>query len=143
MQTVLMFISATIFGFFSAKIAKSKNRESFFWFNIGFFFGIVGLLIILFLKAKKSKLLIDKKNILTLLEIAKDQNYWYYLDTNMKQIGPMSLKALFDKFKIGSISESGYVWNDTLEDWTYLKNIPIFKDYILPASLKDTGDHTT
>lgn len=36
-----------IFGFLCSKIARSKNRDKVGWFFIGFFLGVIGLLVIL------------------------------------------------------------------------------------------------
>jgi len=127
MQSILLFISSTLFGFFCFRIAKTKNRNPFFWFNMGVFFGLIGLIIIFFLKTKK---IITPQKIFFPTEIITDTNFWYYIDETKKQIGPMSLKALFDKYKFGNISETTYVWNDTLKDWKELKEISFFSKYL-------------
>ena len=40
-------------AFGCARIAKNKNRSSFVWFLLGLIIGIIGILIIGFMKAKK------------------------------------------------------------------------------------------
>jgi uncharacterized membrane-anchored protein YhcB (DUF1043 family) len=45
---------------------------------------------------------------------------WYYLDLNMKQIGPVDFKELSNRYKTGRITDETHVFNATLVNWLKL-----------------------
>ncbi|HEU64550.1 MAG: hypothetical protein KR126chlam4_01153 [Candidatus Anoxychlamydiales bacterium] len=112
----------------SSKLAYKKNRDTQTWFLLGLFFGIVALAIIYFLKPlknlKKNTQRISTKPLINHFTVLKnDNNYWYYLDKERKQIGPMSLEKLYDFYLKEKISNYTYVWNDTMDNWKKLTEI--------------------
>jgi len=123
MNPILLSLCWVCFGIACSKIARKKNRSTSIWFFLGLFFGLIALVIVYFLKPLK---IITKKTPSALIPVFKDNNYWYYLDDERKQIGPMSLKGLFDNYLMGKISESTFVWNDTMENWEKLKEVSAF-----------------
>ncbi len=120
----LLIVLWVCFGILSSKIARKKNRNIFYWFFLGLFFGLLGLIIIYFLKPLKdmNQNVINQNQPLSLT----DNNYWYYLDIDKNQIGPVSIKLLFDNYLEGKISDNTFVWNDTMQNWMKLKEVPIF-----------------
>lgn len=48
--------------------------------------------------------------------------FWYYLDSDHTQQGPMSFDGLTRAFREGKIFPTTYVWNETLENWQHLKD---------------------
>jgi len=124
MNQYLMLFFSLFFGIVCSRIAIKKSRNKHVWFLNGILFGLIGFLIIFFIKPVK----IIQKNI-SKIEI-KDDNFWYFIDTEEKQIGPISLNKLFDNFQKGLISENTLVWNDTLIDWKKLKDIPIISNLL-------------
>ena len=45
---------------------------------------------------------------------------WYYLDLNMKQIGPVDFRELSTRYKTGRITDETHVFNATLVNWLKL-----------------------
>lgn len=111
----------------SSKLAYKKNRDTQTWFILGLFFGIIALAIIYFLKPLKIIRNIQKKSNQSLANhfsiLKTDNNYWYYLDNEKNQIGPMSLKKLYDIYLKEKISNYTYVWNDSMDTWKKLIDI--------------------
>lgn len=124
MNQYLILLVSIIFGIICSRIAQKKSRNKHVWFINGILFGIIGVLIIFFLKPVK----IIQENVKK-IEI-KDDNFWYFINGEEKQIGPISLNKLFDHFQNGNISENTMVWNDTLTDWKKLKDIPTIANLI-------------
>jgi len=127
-NAILPVICSLICAINSSKLAYKKNRDSQLWFMLGLLFGIIALIIIYFLKPLKSlKKNTQKISIKPLIEhlavLNTDNNYWYYLDNTRKQVGPMSLKKLYDFYLKQKISNHTYVWNDTMNNWKKLKEI--------------------
>ncbi len=69
---LIYFISGFIFGSFCAFIAKEKNRDTFGWFILGFFFTIISLLALIAVpklakekeeEINREKLIAELKNI--------------------------------------------------------------------------------
>jgi len=118
-----------MFGFFfalaSSSIAKKKHRNTRTWFLLGFLFGIIPFITIFFLKSLKPTFIQRQKKDLSILNI--DNNYWYYLD-GKNQKGPMSLKKVFEEHQKGFVKLSTYVWNDTMKNWTRIKDISKISD---------------
>jgi hypothetical protein len=117
------------FGYLCSYIAKNKNKKRLFWFYMGILFGLIALIIILFLK-KDKKMIKNIKEVKAQKNIFKinplnDKNFWYYLDDDNKQIGPLSLKAIEDNILNKKINPFTYVWNDTLDEWKRLNQLDI------------------
>lgn len=134
-QFLFMTLIGIFWGFLCSKIAKAKNRNQYYWFILGFFLCLIALVSIIFLKPIKSSTSknIIKQNPDQLSLINTDNNYWYYLDINKNQVGPMSLKKLFESYLEGIISDNTFVWNDTMTKWMKLKEVTIFSNIIKQA----------
>ncbi len=127
MQIFFIILSAALFGLLCSGMAQRKNRNPIIWFFVGFSFGIFAVTLLLFLKPVRLETVqIVKKPLIS----HKDDNFWYYIDLQKKQIGPMSLQALLNNYFKGLISESTYVWNDTMTNWQKLKTMSFFSNVI-------------
>lgn len=129
MQSLFIVLFWLFFGFLCSKIAKKKNRNTFSWFLLGLLFGLLALICIYFIKPLKVATQNNSKthpSISNLHLIQDDKNYWYYLDIAQKQIGPVSIKKIFDDYFEGIISDNTFVWNDTMSNWKKLKEVSIF-----------------
>ncbi|MDN3508826.1 MAG: DUF4339 domain-containing protein [Candidatus Neptunochlamydia sp.] len=49
---------------------------------------------------------------------------WYYLDKENNQYGPMSFNALKSAWNHKEIDPCTYVWNENMEEWKTLENLP-------------------
>ncbi len=134
---VIVNIVLPIFGLLfcainSSKIAYKKNRDTETWFWLGLYFGIIALIIIYFLKPlkiiKKTKNISINSLNNKFAVLKADNNYWYYLDNEKKQIGPMSLSKLYDSYLKGIVSSYTYVWNDTMDNWKKLIDVPTLRN---------------
>lgn len=130
MQSFFIVLTWILFGIICSKIASKKNRNQISWFFLGLFLGLIALLIICFLKPIRVNEPILNENQPFAINyppiLKSDNNYWYYLDTNKKQIGPMSIKKIIDTFFEGIITHDTFVWNDTMCDWIKLKETELF-----------------
>ena len=112
-------------GIITAYIAHRKERNPLPWFFVGFIFGLIGLLFFFFLpRAKK------KETPITLQKIGPQpylfgpaDKFWYFLDKDHAQVGPMSYSALSDHWKKGSIHPTTFVWHEELTDWKPLQEL--------------------
>lgn len=129
MRTILIVSIWVVFGAICFKMARKKIRNTTHWFFLGFFFGLLAVIVLYFLKPLGSitqDILIQRDPFPFL---KNDKNYWYYLDIQKKQIGPMSIKKIFDNYLEAKISENTFVWNDTMGDWIRLKETSIFSKF--------------
>lgn len=119
--------SAVAFGAFSAYFAYKRGRNPYKWFFIGFFFGLLGLFAaVLFLPSSKKKIPASIAVIKPQPRIlGPSDKFWYYLDPQHKQVGPISYSALSDFLKKGSILPTTYVWNEDMDDWKILKELVV------------------
>ncbi|NGX62804.1 MAG: hypothetical protein KR126chlam6_00204 [Candidatus Anoxychlamydiales bacterium] len=127
MNSILPMICWLLCGAMCSRIARKKNRNAHTWFLLGMFFGLIALTIIYFLKPLKILKSTQKSTPLSVLDhfsiLKEDNNYWYYLDKENKNIGPMSLNALYKNYLKEAISNTTYVWNDTMDSWKKLQDI--------------------
>lgn len=125
-----MLISSTLmgilFGGISAYVAKMRGKDPVVWFFVGMIFGIFGLLFLLVSSRSKTgvKPKAKRKREPTTIDITPkihpsyNEKFWYYLDPQNQQYGPMSFNGLLNAWKEGKVSQKTYVWNETLETWT-------------------------
>jgi len=124
-----MFLSSLImwlfFGGFSAYLARRQGKNPFLWFFLGMFFGLFGLVFLLFSPkpAKARRRAQRQKEEPTTIDItpkvdpSHKNKFWYYLDPENRQNGPMSFDALVRDWKEGKVGPKTYVWNENLEEW--------------------------
>jgi Na+/melibiose symporter-like transporter len=110
-----LIIVYSLMGLINAYFAKRSGRNPYLWFSMGVFFGVLSLAALFFLnfKVKKPPQKILPKPI-------EDSKLWYYL-LNNEQLGPVSLNKISSLLQEGKITDSTYVWNETLEKWKSLK----------------------
>jgi hypothetical protein len=142
-------LCSIIIGGICSHIAKKRNRHPFSWFIFGTLFGAIALIVLIFLPARKpadmepvhSTPISEGQNKMTPPEISSSssvepaqpavaQKLWYYLDENDQQYGPMSFDALRRAWREDQITGSTYVWNEEMENWKILEELPDILDNI-------------
>ncbi|HSX38446.1 MAG TPA: DUF4339 domain-containing protein [Chlamydiales bacterium] len=130
--TSLTLIAAALTGVLGAYLAHRRGRNPYVWFFVGFFFGILGAFAIFFAPSGRKNLLKEKPKVAiqqprpTIRGPA--DKFWYYLDLEHQQIGPMSLSALTTAWHQEKISLTTYVWHEELPEWKPLQElIPCIK----------------
>lgn len=145
-QFILALAVLIVIGLICGYTAKTyKNRSHKTWFFLGLFFGLLALIVLLALPKKELKEVTTPSFAKTPL---KTNDYiatetppktkalpmislsWYYLTTEQEQQGPMSFKKLKNAFLDEKINESNYVWNESLEDWKTLTELPEYLDIL-------------
>jgi hypothetical protein len=61
------------------------------------------------------------------LEQSRD---WFFLDGSKVVCGPLTGKALKEKWKAGQIAASSWVWNDTIVDWKKISQVQNLLDWL-------------
>lgn len=101
-------------GAISARLARRKGRNPYLWFTLGCFFGLLGILAIVFMKpVSRMRMLMPQAPITPRLP----HFIWYYLDEASKQQGPLSSSALESAFREGKIQSTTYVWREEMPEW--------------------------
>ena len=122
-------------AFLCAYQARKRSRHAGFWFLIGFCFGFCGLLVLYLVDPIKNFLM--RRGFLKPKPVAQESVQplpsthllWHYLDSNRKAQGPVSFQALTSMWQSGQILDQTYVWNEELEDWKQIRELPsFFKD---------------
>lgn len=123
----LLLISSVALGAVSAYLGYKREKNPYLWFAIGFFFGLFGVLTI-FLTGQKKNLPDEEKKLEPVLTLSGPiDKFWYYLDSNQKQQGPMSQNAIINAWKEGKIDLSTYVWHEEMTDWKPLGDCQTIK----------------
>lgn len=116
-----------IFGVLSAYFARLRGKNPYLWFFLGMLFGVFGLAFLLFTPYSLKKSNTEERNQKTIdipppYDAKHNEKFWYYLDAQNTQYGPMSFEALYRLYTTATIFPHTYVWNETLEGWQHLKN---------------------
>jgi hypothetical protein len=120
MHSLLTLIGWLIFGALTSYLAKERGRSPTKWFVVGVLLGIFGLILVfIFPKVAKKQEVVPAKEP---EPVITDQKFWYYLDPENKQFGPMSFNALENALREGKICLETYVWNEDLTDWKSMKD---------------------
>lgn len=99
----------------SAHLAHRQKRNPYFWFAIGFFLGLIGILAFFFIP-KQSAAVVQVPSLK-----GPTDKWWYYLDAENKQQGPMSFDAMNRAWRDGKAKIDTYVWHEELPEWKPLK----------------------
>jgi len=124
-------ISSLLLGATAVYYAKKRGKNPYLWFMLGFFFGLTGLLFLLFFPRLKKSLRKKKTDHPAFTQPQTQiqpspslflspyplNTIWYYLDSEMKQQGPVSLKKLEEMKRGGLVHSKTYVWNESLSQW--------------------------
>jgi hypothetical protein len=136
MEFYISLLLLVVIGSFCFYIAKKRQRNPYFWFFIGFFFGILGLLFLLLIPKKSQNELVPqtqpsilKQPIVassSIISPYKDMQ-WHYLDEEHKTIGPLYFSELLQAWIDGRLSIKSYVWTDKMNDWQQIEQISDLK----------------
>ena len=130
MSLPVILCMSSLAGLISAYIAQRRGRNPYFWFGIGFLFGLIGVLAIFIIPNPKR---VQREEVTTQSEPkpyidGPIDRFWYYLDGSRQQQGPMSHDALTEAWKRGKITISTLVWYEDLANWTELQELIKFKN---------------
>lgn len=133
-------LAALFIGTLSAYLGYRRKRNPYLWFFVGFLFGVFGILAIFFAPQLKSKKKLNASEpvppvvVDPLASLGPKDKFWYYLDPNYHQQGPMSLEALKGAWKEGKVNPLTYVWHEELADWKPLR------DLLAPSPLQNISE---
>lgn len=135
-----------IIGAICSRTAKHRGRNPSLWFFLGILLGVIGLIILYILPPKKVTLATAPSSnpiIPPPIEVSpsligtengpETTTLWYYLDEANKQYGPMSFNALQTAWDEDQMTSSTYVWNEQMENWQTLEEIPDLLDKVRRA----------
>lgn len=112
-------------GAISAWLAKKRGKNPVLWFFLGMLFGIFGLIFLFFSRPAQAPSRAQAApqsdpntiDITPKVDATAKEKFWYYLDPQNSQQGPMSFDGLIRAFREKKISPQTFVWNETLENW--------------------------
>ncbi|MCK4934208.1 MAG: DUF4339 domain-containing protein [Simkaniaceae bacterium] len=140
----VLFLSWIILGVLCLRIARKKNRHPVGWFFIGFSLGIFGVILLLILPRKKKKVLSPNiagiptqtanKSMEEVTHSSYSLNppindpemskYWYYLDKDSTEQGPISFDALNRQYQTQDLPATTYVWSEDMDNWKKINELP-------------------
>ncbi len=120
----LLCLIGIAFGLYLARKAVRIGKNRNFWFLIGFFFGIYGV-IAFWISKRNLKKQPQKPSSPKPVEplIRYSEAFWYYLDEAKATIGPMSHSRINQLFQEGILHAKTLVWNEELENWKSLEEL--------------------
>lgn len=119
----LLLVASFLIGIASGYYARRRGQNPLLWFAIGFFFGLLGVLVCFFLSGRKKKEAPEPKPAPQPYIEGPTDRYWYFLDAERQQKGPMSLDALSRAWKEGEVAPTTYVWHEALDNWKPLNEL--------------------
>jgi hypothetical protein len=124
---ILLFLNVGI-AILASFFAKRAGKNPYLWFFIGFLFGTLSFIALLFMSSrktiKKPTLVVAPNEVLK--ELPKDCKFWYYLNHEQEEIGPISFSRLLNLYNSGKVTKLTYIWNEDFEDWKYLKDTEMY-----------------
>ncbi|NGX50817.1 MAG: hypothetical protein K1060chlam2_00668 [Chlamydiae bacterium] len=138
MYPIISIILWLIIGVICSRVARQRGRNPTTWFFLGVILGVIGLIVLYIMPPKKVPLPAtfstpspnEKPIDITVVPIEPPAPtivptiLWYYLDESNSQYGPMSFSALQGSWDDDKITSSTYVWNEEMENWKTLEELP-------------------
>ncbi|PCI95692.1 hypothetical protein COB11_01540 [Candidatus Aerophobetes bacterium] len=133
---------SVLMGLVTAFFARNRrNRDFSIWFILGFMFGLLAFVPLLFLpklKKKKKENASKEEPIITVdltPKLPMREQLWYFLDEKQTQVGPVSFEGLRKHFLTGTVGTTSYVWNAMMKDWEPLQALPEYLNEITSEDL--------
>lgn len=127
---LLLFVLSLMMGFATSSLAKKLQRDPLPWFCAGFFFGLLGLVALLFMPRRKSTKsgYVPPKEILPHVEPEPfKEKLWFYLNHTHEKMGPINYTSLLQAWTEGKVSVKSYVWKEGMANWERIHNLPDLK----------------
>lgn len=122
-MSLLVIISWFLMGALCAYYGRERGRNPYIWFFVGLLFGILGLILLFIMPNLKVTQPVKEPPKLEPPKLNIDAMYWYYLDEENNQLGPMSQSA-FDLARTdGKVVSQTFVWNTQMDQWKKLEEI--------------------
>jgi len=123
MSTFLTFVLCLLLGAICSHFALKRGRDPYAWFAIGFFFGLLGILVLFLLPVRNQE---EKpEEVLVMQEPVHDyiNKKWFYINPGTPQQGPIEFTALKDLWKEEKISVSTFVWCEGMDQWRRIEEL--------------------
>lgn len=139
--TLLLVLGYATFAFFTAEIAKRKNRPVYFWAMLGVLFGLGALITIAILPKRSTSSNVKPENTPLQPQLDLTPDVWYYLDSKHQTKGPVSFTRLKQLVLTGEIERRAYVWHESMDQWQRInQNVALLQALLQTnASQKQTS----
>lgn len=136
MYLLFCLISWTLIGYLCSRIAQNRGRNPMLWFILGAILGLIAVIVLYILPSRvvvasagaipENKVSDEDVSYIPPEDVASrpPEALWYYLDKENNQFGPMSFNALQSAWNSDEINAATYVWNEKMEDWKTLEELP-------------------
>lgn len=133
MYYLLYVASWLTLGWISSRMALRRGRNPALWFFLGVILGVIAVAILYFLPSKQTLAPVAGREIAPStiavspsedISTKPPEKLWYYLDKEKNQHGPMSVYALQEAWDNDLITASTFLWNEDMENWARLENLP-------------------
>lgn len=130
-------------GMATAYAARERGRDPRVWLIIGMLFGVFGLLLV-FLLPKENSANASPNTDMEEIEIfpvsqsvegeavsehlPRDYKakYWFYLDQDRKEVGPLTFQQLFENWTLNLLREDSFVWCEEMKEWRQIRELNLF-----------------
>ena len=122
-----------VLGWLAALGARSRGRSPVAWFFLGSLLGWWGLLLLYLLPPVQAAEVVPPPVVPPIapppnpLEQSVD---WFFLDQTKTVCGPLTGKALKERWKEGQLLPSSWVWNDIIVDWKKISQVQDLLDWL-------------
>jgi len=125
-QTLLTIAMSLLLAWGCSYVARRRGRNPMIWLAAGALFGILALIALFILPVVKSaaaRAAAPSPPRLALISPLHAEKFWYFLDEQKQQFGPMSFDALSRARLAGTVKEQTFVWNEAMENWQHFKDV--------------------
>lgn len=118
-----------VFGCITAYLAKERGRSPPIWFLVGFFAGIIGLVVLLLFPS----MLVSGKKIAEPMPgpiaappplAEPEMTGWFYLDEQYQPSGPHPFSLIIARWQLHELDRSSYLWREGMPDWQKVEELP-------------------
>lgn len=130
-------------------LAQRQGRNPLLWSFAALLFGMIPIFILIFFHIRKKRapktsalqgVAVQELMVMPplLLSPSFEGHFWYYLDSQEQQRGPMDFNEIEKAWEKRELSPQTFIWNEKMTEWKKIEEIEPLLEQLIRSNIKIT-----